>query len=97
MEKVSRRISMDVMERISMLDERYLEILRRALAEEEKHANDEHYLGWEWYEVQAPPAMIDKLMMHDLVTVNFKSNSSTNYLLSNREAVKKALESMGVM
>ena len=85
------------MEEIPMLDERYLEILRRGLAEEEKHANDKGYLGWAWYEVHAKPAEINKLVTEGLVTVNFKSNSSTNYLLSNREAVKKALESMGVM
>ncbi|MFP3138287.1 MAG: AAA family ATPase [Nitrososphaeria archaeon] len=80
------------MEGISMLDERYLKILRRALAEEEKHANDEHYLGWEWYEVQAPPAMINKLVTEGLVRINYKSNSSTNYLLVDREKVKQLLE-----
>lgn len=80
------------MEEVPMLSRRHLEILRRALAEEEKHANDEHYLGWEWYEVQAPPAMINKLVTEGLVRVNYKSNSSTNYLLADRERVKRLLE-----
>jgi len=80
------------MEEIPMLDERYLEILRRGLAEEEKYANDEHYLGWAWYEVQAPPMMINKLVTAGLVRVNFKSNSSTNYMIADREKVKQLLE-----
>jgi Holliday junction DNA helicase RuvB len=80
------------MEGISMLDERYLEILRRGLAEEEKHANDKYYLGWEWHEVQAPPAMINKLVTEGLVRINYKSNSSTNYLIADRERVKRLLE-----
>jgi len=80
------------MEEMPMLSKRHLEILRRALAEEEKHANDENYLGWTWYEVRAPPAMINRLVTEGLLTVNFKSNSSTNYLIADREAVKQLLE-----
>jgi len=80
------------MEEMPVLDKRYLEILRRGLAEEKKHANDKNYLGWTWYEVQAPPAMINKLVTDGLLIVNFKSNSSTNYLIADREQVKRLLE-----
>ncbi|MGC8773593.1 MAG: hypothetical protein ACP5RJ_09080, partial [Conexivisphaera sp.] len=64
------------------LDERHLSALRRALEEERKHANDQYYLGWAWYEVQAPPALINQLIVEGLVAVKFKSNSSTYYLLT---------------
>ena len=72
---------------------KYSEILQRAIEAEEKNAQNPHYLGWEWYDVRAYPAHLVKLVIAGITNVNFKSNSSTNYLLVDREATKKALKS----
>lgn len=71
---------------------KYREILQRAIEAEEKHANERHWLGWEWYEVRAYPAHLVKLVIAGVIRVNFKSNSSTNYLLVDRQTIKKALK-----
>lgn len=71
---------------------KYREILQRAVEAEEKNSQDPHYLGWAWYDVRAYPAHLVKLVIAGITNVNFKSNSSTNYLLVNREATKQALK-----
>lgn len=71
---------------------RYREILQRAIEAEEKHTNERHWLGWEWYEVRAYPAHLVKLVIAGVIKVNFKSNSSTNYLLVDQQGVKQALK-----
>jgi len=87
----------DYVRRFLTENPKFAGILRRALEQEEKHLNQPGYLGWEWYEVRAYPAELMKLVREGIVTLNYRSRSYRNYLLSNREAVKKALESMGVM
>lgn len=71
---------------------KYQEILQRAIDTEEKNIQNPHYLGWEWYDVRAYPAQLVKLVIAGITTVNFKSNSSTNYLLADRLATKEALK-----
>lgn len=71
---------------------KYREILQRAIEVEEKHMNERHWLGWEWHEVRAYPAHLVKLVIAGVIKVNFKSNSSTNYLLVDQQAVKHALK-----
>ncbi len=66
-------------------------VLRAALETEESHAGEASYLGWEWYEVRAYPATLVKLVVDGLIRVNFKSNSSTCYLLRDPEGVKRQL------
>jgi len=87
----------DYVRRFLTENPKFIGILRRALEQEEKQANELVYFGWEWYEVRAYPAELMKLVREGIVTLNYRSRSHRNYLLSNREAVKKALESMGVM
>ena len=70
---------------------KYRTILEKAVDIEEKNANP-NWLGWEWYEVRAYPAQLVKLVITGVTDVNFKSNSSTNYLLADREATKQALQ-----
>lgn len=72
---------------------KYRDILKRAIDVEEKNTNNPHWLGWEWYEVRAYPAHLVKLVIEGIIKVNFKSNSSTNYLLVDRDSVKQAIES----
>lgn len=66
-------------------------VLRAALEAEASHAGETTYLGWEWYEVRAYPATLVKLVVDGLIRVNFKSNSSTCYLLRDAESVKHQL------
>lgn len=66
-------------------------ILQAAVREEEAHAADETWLGWTWYQVQAHPSTLMKLVISGIIRVNFKSNSQTCYLLSDRGAVKQVL------
>ena len=72
---------------------KYREVLQRAIEAEEKNAQNPHYLGWEWHDVRAYPAQLVKLVIAGITNVNFKSNSSTNYLLVDRQATKQALKS----
>lgn len=66
-------------------------VLRAALEEETSHSGQPTYLGWEWYEVRAYPATLVKLVVDGLIRVNFKSNSSTCYLLRDAESIKRQL------
>ncbi len=66
-------------------------VLRAALEEEEAHAGEANYLGWEWHRVRAYPAALMKLVVDGLITVNFKSNSTTCYVLADRKAAKQVL------
>ena len=72
---------------------KYHEVLQRAIEAEEKNAQNPHYLGWEWYNVRAYPAQLVKLVIAGITNVNFKSNSSTNYVLVDRQAAKQVLKS----
>ena len=73
---------------------KFVEILKRAVEHEEKHAKDEYYLGWEWSDVRAYPAELMKLVRAGIVNIKYKSRRYTNYVLADREAVKKCLESI---
>ena len=72
---------------------KYRQVLQRAIEAEEKNAQNPHYLGWEWYDVRAYPAQLVKLVIAGITNVNFRSNSSTNYLLVDRQATKQVLKS----
>lgn len=72
---------------------KYRDVLQRAIEAEEKDIEDQHYLGWEWYNVRAYPAQLVKLVIAGITNVNFKLNSSTCYLLVDRQATKEALKS----
>jgi len=70
----------------------YARILRHAVEQEERHADQEHYLGWEWHHVKAYAATINKLVVDGLVEISYTSSNFTNYRLVNLEATKQALE-----
>jgi hypothetical protein len=70
---------------------KHREIIQRAIEiEEEKHRPE--WLGWEWYDVRAYPAQLMKLVVAGIIKVNFKSQSSTNYLVIDRETTKRAVK-----
>ena len=70
---------------------KYVEVLKLAVEHEEGHANDEHYLGWDWSDVRAYPATINKLIVKGIVRKSYDSANFTNYKLVDLEATKKAL------
>ena len=82
------------MELIELLieDQEYHNILQRAVEHEEKNSANPHYLGWEWSDVRAYPAKLVKLVVKGFAKINFKSNKSTCYLLTDRTATKNALK-----
>jgi hypothetical protein len=68
-------------------------LIQAAVQEEEDRTGDPNYLGWEWHDVRAYPATLMKLVIDGLIRVNFKSNSSTCYLLTDHAATKEAITS----
>jgi len=70
----------------------YLKTLQLAVGKEEENVANKNYLGWEWYDVETHPARLIRLVTSGIARVNFKSNSSTCYLLKDRDAVKRALD-----
>jgi len=86
-------VSIDKIKQFLAENPKFIEILKRAVEHEENHAKDTHYLGWEWSDVRAYPAELMKLVREGIVNIKYKSRRYTNYLLADREAVKKCLES----
>ena len=70
---------------------KYRPIVERALEVEEANQNP-HWLGWKWHDVRAYPAQIVRLVVEGIARVNFQSNSSTNYLLVDRQSTKRGLD-----
>lgn len=70
----------------------YLKTLQLAVQKEEENLPNKQYLGWQWFDVETHPAKLMRLITSSIVKVNFKSNNSTNYLLKNRESVKRAIK-----
>src|SRR5574338_37285 len=70
----------------------YLKTLQLAVQKEEENLSNKQYLGWQWFDVETHPAKLMKLITSSIVKVNFKASSSTNYLLKNRESVKRAIK-----
>jgi hypothetical protein len=72
----------------------YRKTLELAVKEEEQHANEQHYLGWQWFGVETNPSKLMRLVTEGIARVSFKSNSSTNYMLKERSEVKIALSGL---
>ena len=70
----------------------YLKTLQLAVQKEEENLSNKQYLGWQWFDVETHPAKLVKLITSGITKVGFKSNSSTCYLLKNRESVKRAIK-----
>jgi DNA replicative helicase MCM subunit Mcm2 (Cdc46/Mcm family) len=49
------------------------------------------WLGFEWHEVHTQPATLNKMVAENILDVNYKSRSSTNYKVANPELVKQVL------
>jgi Holliday junction DNA helicase RuvB len=80
----------DILEYVNEHPE-YVNILKLAVEVEEAHAEEEHWLGWDWSEVRAFPATINRLIVDGLVKKTYDSANFTNYKLVDLEATKEAL------
>ncbi len=72
------------------IDQKELDILKDALEFENSMPKDEFSLGWQWNDVSAAPATLNKLVVRKLLVISFKSNKDTRYLLTDlgREIAK---------
>lgn len=70
----------------------YVDILNRAIEVEEAHANEQHWLGWEWHHVRGHTGIINKLVVDGLVEVAYSSRSGTNYRLVSLQDTKEAIK-----
>lgn len=72
------------------------DILQKFLEEEEGHAEEERWLGLEWYEVPAPAAFLNNLVADGILRITLKTHSSTHYRLADLDATREALQLLGV-
>lgn len=70
----------------------YVKTLKKAVEHEERNASNPHYLGWEWYDVETFGTKLQRLVVDGIAKINFKSRSSTCYLLQDLKDVKAAFQ-----
>jgi len=77
----------------------WVDIIQKALEVEkkyyqrcskEKYPNAE-WLGFEWHDVHAQPATLNKMVTENVLDINYKSHSSTNYKVASPEVMKEVL------
>lgn len=92
-DKVREMAKQDALIDLLLHDERYVNILKRALeVEKELEKKGWSDIGWEAYEVGAVGNELLKLRKMGVVEVVMKTSRHTNYKLSDPERVRKALE-----
>jgi hypothetical protein len=74
---------------------KYVTILKLALTHETQNENNQDYKGWAWHDVRAyPPAVLGRLIAEGIIKISYKSRRYTNYLLINKEVVKKVIREL---
>lgn len=69
----------------------YIKTLKMAAEHEKQNSENPNYLGWEWYDVETLGTKLQRLVVSGIIKINFKSRSSTCYLLKDRNATIGAL------
>ena len=69
----------------------YVKTLDLAEKHEREHSKEPNYLGWRWFDVRTEGVKLKKLVINDIIKINFKSNSATCYLLKDRTRTIGAL------
>lgn len=64
------------------IDQKELDLLKRALDFEKTVDPDVYTLGWRWHDVSAYTATITKLVVKQLARISYKSHSETRYQLT---------------
>jgi len=64
-----------------LMDEKVREVLKKAIEAHQRAIEKygDSNLGFEWYEVQAAPQLLNKLVREGFLVVSYKSNKSTMY------------------
>ena len=62
------------------------------MSEEGYQQYAKYYLSWEWNDVLFHPSKLNSLVLQGLISVNYKSHSSTNYKLCDPDTVSQAIE-----
>ena len=68
----------------------YHEVLQRAVAYEEQHANEEYFTGW-IFAVRATDKQFRELVYKGIVEMGFGTGRLIEYRLADRELTKKVL------
>ena len=64
------------------IEQKDLDILKRALDFEKAMDPDTFTIGWHWNDVSAHPSSLNKLVVKQLLIISFKSNKDTRYRLT---------------
>jgi len=77
-----------------LFDEEIRDVLKRCIEihNELAKTHRENYLGFEWYEVQASPQLLNGLVREGFLIVSYKSNRSTMYKVVNPAALAIMIE-----
>jgi Holliday junction DNA helicase RuvB len=82
-----------------LMDEKVREVLKKAI-EAHKRAIEKYgdsNLGFEWYEVQAAPQLLNKLVREGFLVVSYKSNKSTMYKVVDPKSLAIMIEQVEQM
>jgi len=74
---------------------KYVTILKLALVHEAQNENNQDYKGWAWHDVRAfPQTILGRLIAEGIIKISYKSRRYTNYLLCNKEVVKRVIKEL---
>jgi hypothetical protein len=72
----------------------YRKTLRLAVIHEEAAPSYANYQGWQWNDVETHPTKLIKLVTEGVSSISLKTRQATRYVLKDREAVKRALNTI---
>jgi len=69
----------------------YRKTLRLALTHEESGREARSYQGWQWHDVETHPTKLIRLVTEGISRISLRTRQATQYLLRDRDAVKRVL------
>lgn len=72
----------------------YRKTLRLAVIHEESAPSFTNYQGWQWSDVETHPTKLIRLVTEGVSTISLRTRQATHYVLRDREAVKRALNTI---
>ncbi|RLB11531.1 MAG: hypothetical protein DRG27_00985 [Deltaproteobacteria bacterium] len=89
MVEIERKIELFNMLKLNPL---WVDILKEAIEIEKKNKDKDYYLGFEWYEVHASPAILNRMVVNRILDISYSSRSSTRYKVRDPELVEDVLK-----
>jgi len=82
-----------------LMDEKVREVLKKAIEAHQRAIEKygDSNLGFEWYEVQAAPQLLNKLVREGFLVVSYKSNKSTMYKVVDPKSLAIMIEQVEQM